>query len=149
MHDLLLELLDRAFDARSWHGANLTGALRGVDADTAARRVGRRKTVWEQALHAAYWKQRVINKISVPGRFPRKGSNWPAAPAKATESAWRADLALLKDVHRTLRAAVASLPGQALTPKVVQMIHGVAFHDVYHAGQIKLLRRLIGDAGGN
>ena len=52
---LLVELLDHAFNRMSWHGANLMGSLRGVDAATAARRAGRRKTIWEQALHAAYW----------------------------------------------------------------------------------------------
>jgi hypothetical protein len=144
MKDLLLEVLDHGFDKTSWHGANLTGALRGLTPAAAAKRIPGRKSIWEQLLHAAYWKKRVINRIAGTQRFPRRGSNWPAAPAKATEAAWRADLALLHEMHGKLRAAVAVLPDRALTPKTVKMIHGVAFHDVYHAGQIKLLRRLIG-----
>jgi hypothetical protein len=145
---LLLGVLDHAYDRASWHGPNLTGALRGVDAAAAARRVGRRKTVWEQALHAAYWKHRVLNKLAGRTPFAREGSNWPALPPEVTQAAWRADLRMLADVHGRLRAAVAGLPAARLTPKSVKLIHGVAFHDIYHAGQIKLLRRIAEEQGG-
>jgi hypothetical protein len=140
---VLLELLDRGYDKVSWHGANLTGAVRGVDARTAAKRLPGRKSLWEQVLHAAYWKQRVLNKLVGRTPFPRKGSNWPPVPAKASDDAWRADLRMLAEVHGRLRAAVAGLDDARLTPKIVMMIQGVAFHDVYHAGQIKLLRRMV------
>src|SRR4051812_32379615 len=92
---LLLELIDRGYDKVSWHGANLTGAVRGVSAASAAGRVAGRKSVWEQVLHAAYWKQRVLNKLVGRTVFPRKGSNWPLAPAVVSEAAWREDLRLL------------------------------------------------------
>jgi hypothetical protein len=140
---LLVELLDRGFNRASWHGANLMSSLRGVDAATAARQVGRRKTIWEQALHAAYWKQRVINKVVGKGRFARKGSNWPIMPKKADRRAWREDLALLARLHAELRRGVVALAAEKLTPRLVFMIQGAAFHDVYHAGQIKLLRRMM------
>ncbi len=51
----------------------------------------------------------------------------------------------LKEIHRKLVGVVEGLSRAAMTPGVVKMIHGVAFHDIYHAGQIKLLRRLIED----
>src|SRR6187397_2555100 len=92
---VLLQALDTAFEKKSWHGTTLMGALRGVDAAKAIRSVYGRKSVWEQALHAAYWKQRVLNKLAGPSRFPRRGSNWPAPPAAADEAAWQADLELL------------------------------------------------------
>ena len=141
--ELLVELLHHGFDRASWHGANLAAALRGVDAPTAARRVGSRKTIWEQALHAAYWKHRVLNKLAGRTPFSRKGSNWPRMPAAPSESAWRADLDLLRDTHRRLVEAVTATDGAGLSRKQVQMIHGAAFHDIYHAGQVKLLRRLL------
>ena len=141
---VLLDVLDCAFDERSWHGANLTSALRGVSSARAARKVGSRKCVWEQLLHAAYWKHRVLRKLTGAGRFPRAGSNWPALPAPADDAAWRADLSLLREIHRDLRAAVAALPASSLDPKTVWLVHGAAAHDAYHAGQIKLLRRLTG-----
>jgi hypothetical protein len=140
---LLLDLLDRAYNKISWHGANLTSALRGVDAPTAARRVATRKTIWEQALHAAYWKHRVINKLAGKQKFARKGSNWPVMPDPPTEEAWRRDLAFLQETHHRLRAAVESYDLTHIEDKTLRMIHGVAFHDIYHAAQIKLLRRLV------
>lgn len=140
---ILLELLAHAYDKASWHGANLTGALRGVNARQAHRRVQARKSIWEQLLHAAYWKQRVINKLAGTEKFPRKGSNWPPQPPRPDEAAWKEDQALLKCIHQRLVEVVSDLPTDRLDEKTVRMIHGAAFHDIYHAGQIKLLRRLI------
>jgi hypothetical protein len=140
---VLLQALDTAFEKKSWHGTTLMGALRGVDAAKAIRSVYGRKSVWEQALHAAYWKQRVLNKLAGPSRFPRRGSNWPALPAAADEAAWQADLELLREVHRRLRAAVAKIPRTTLDAKTAWLIQGAAAHDLYHAGQIKLLLRLL------
>ena len=141
--DLLLESLDTAFDKRSWHGTTLDGAVRRVSAEQAARRVPGRKCVWEQLLHAAYWKHRVLAKLSKDRpRFPRKGSNWPPLPPEPTEAAWKTDVELLRDLHRRLRSAVAALPPERLDRKTTWLIHGAAAHDLYHAGQIKLLRRL-------
>ena len=144
VRDALVEALDYAFDKRSWHGPNLTGAIRGVNAKTAARRVPRRKCVWEQVLHAAYWKQAVINKLTgVSARLPRRGSNWPKMPDRLNEDAWRADVALLHEVHRRLRATVVGRDGAKLDQKSRWLVQGAAAHDLYHAGQIKLLRRLV------
>jgi hypothetical protein len=142
---LLIDVLDRGFDKRSWHGANLTGAIRGLRAADAARSAAGRKSPWEQVLHAAYWKQRVLNRFAGQSKFPRKGSNWPALPAEPTDVAWRADVKLLRDIHRRLRAALEHLPAARLDAKTVWLIEGAAAHDVYHAGQIKLLRRMMAD----
>ena len=76
-----------------------------------------------------------------------KGSNWFARPAADVD--WKADLALLAEMHRQLREAIAALKAQDLgvTPtgsKVsnAAMLTGIAAHDLYHAGQIQLLKRL-------
>lgn len=140
---VVVQALDTAFDKKSWHGPTLMGALRGVDAATAFRSVYGRKSIWEQALHAAYWKQRVLNKLAGSSRFPRRGSNWPALPAAPDEAAWQADLELLRDLHRRLRAAAAKIPRTKLDAKTAWLIQGAASHDLYHAGQIKLLLRLL------
>jgi hypothetical protein len=146
---VLVEMLDTAFDRRSWHGANLMGAIRGVDAKAAARRrVRGRKTIWEQLLHAAYWKHRVLAYVvkkngREPAGFGRKGSNWPAMPEHLTEAAWREDRTMLIDLHKQLRREVALVPSKVIASdrKLRWMIQGAAAHDLYHAGQIKLLRR--------
>ncbi len=143
---LLLGILDCGFDRASWHGANLLSALRGVSAAAATRRIAGRKSIWEQLLHAAYWKQRVLNKLIGTTPFPRRGTNWPQPPANPSQVAWREDVAMLKELHARLRQAVATVPSRYLDAKMVWRIHGVAAHDVYHAGQIKLLRRLLEDS---
>jgi hypothetical protein len=140
---LLLQLLDCAFDKRSWHGANLMSAIRGVRAPAAAKTIAGRKSIWQQILHAAYWKHAALNKLVGTTPFPRRGSNWPKLPERLSEKAWRADIDLLRDQHATFRRAIVKLPPEKLTPRLIWLIHGVAAHDVYHAGQIKLLRRLI------
>ncbi|WP_428936793.1 DinB family protein [Fontivita pretiosa] len=143
--ELLVEVLDHGFNKASWHGPNLASSFRGVDAPTAARSLRGRKCIWQQVLHAAYWKQRVLNRLIGTQRFPRPGSNWPRLPQKITAGAWKADQHLLHEIHRQLRAAVADLDPARLSPKLKRMIYGVAAHDVYHAGQIRLLRKLLAE----
>jgi hypothetical protein len=138
----LLALLDEAFDKPAWHGPNLMSSIRRLDHGTAATEaIKGRKTIWQQVLHAAYWKQRVLNQLVGTQRFPRTPSNWPRTPQPPTAAAWKADVALLVDIQRRLRAAVASLRDEQLTPKLMKFIRGAAMHDVYHAGQINLLKR--------
>ena len=83
---LLVRLLDEGFDRRAWHGPNLRGTLRGVPAADAARRPAPdRHSIWEIAVHAAYWKYAVRRRITGAGRgsFPLKGSNWFGRPDPA------------------------------------------------------------------
>lgn len=145
MRSLLLAGIDQAFDRASWHGPNLWNSVRKVTPEQASLRISARKTIWEQLLHAAYWKQRVVNKLAGTTRFSRKGSNWPTAPAEPNERVWREDLDLLRQIHSRLRDAVGTLPPSKLDAKTLWLIQGAAAHDLYHAGQIRLLRRLIED----
>ena len=142
---LLLVVLDQGYERSAWHGPNLRQALRGITAEQAAwRPTTGRHNIWEIAVHAAYWKYRVRRKLlgGNGGSFSLKGSNWFKRPMEISEEAWRADLALLESEHRKLRQALSDYvagKARALPPRT---LFGVAFHDVYHAGQIRLLRRL-------
>src|SRR5688572_10583095 len=139
---LLLALLDEAFDKPAWHGPNLMGSIRRLDHETASTIVIEgRKTIWEQVLHAAYWKQRVLNQLVGTERFPRSPANWPRLPQPWTGEAWRADVALLVEIHGRLRRAVEGLGEDELTPRVMKYVRGAAMHDIYHAGQINWLKR--------
>ena len=147
---LILNLIDQAFDHKAWHGTNLKGSLRGMTASEAAWRPGAgRHNAWEVAVHCAYWKYAVWRRLTgvKRGSFPMKGSNWLARPAADVD--WKADLALLVRMHGQLREAIAALKAQDLgvTPKGSKvpnaaMLTGIAAHDLYHAGQIQLLKRL-------
>lgn len=148
----LLRMLDEAYCLKTWHGPNLRGSLRGLTAVTAAWRPGpKRHNIWEVAVHAAYWKYVVRRRLlgEKRGSFVLTGSNWFVRPLELKETAWKEDLALLDREHARLREAVASLKPASLsftpaTSKVSNraLICGSANHDVYHAGQIQLLKRL-------
>jgi hypothetical protein len=151
---LLLRVLDQAYDQKSWHGTTLRGSLRGVSpAEALWRPAPGRHNIWELSLHTAYWKYVVRRRLSgatVIGAFERKPSNWPAIPDPADARAWKRDVALLGTEHRKLRETVAGLSPAALekrSPKGVwtysDEIHGVAAHDLYHTGQIQLIKRLM------
>ena len=144
---LVLALLVEAYERKTWHGPNLKQSLKGVSVVQAAWRPGAgRHNIWELALHAAYWKYVARRKIEggKRGSFMLKGSNFFPRPEKgnATEEAWAADRKLLEREHRALRTAVAKVLRTTRGDKFLRHVYGVAFHDVYHAGQIRLLRRL-------
>jgi len=150
---LLLRVFDQAFTAPSWHGTPLWGSLRGISARDALRRPARgRHNIWELTLHTAYWKYVVRRRLTRDEslEFPREGSNWIATPARPDARAWKADLALLRDQHRLLRAVIARFPPPQLRRRAwrskwtnEEHIYGIASHDLYHAGQIQLVKRLV------
>ena len=145
---LLLALLEEGFSRSAWHGPNLQHSLKGVSARGAAwRPAPGRHNIWELALHCAYWKYAVRRRIEGDKRaaFPLKGSNFFARPekGKATETAWRADRALLDEEHRALLKSVRRALKTKPSKKLLRMVYGIACHDTYHAGQIRLLRRLM------
>jgi DinB family protein len=153
----LLDAIDEAFDRRAWHGTNLRGSIRGLTAAQASwRPAPRRHNVWELVVHAAYWKYAVRRRITRAkrGSFSLKGSNWFVRPGAgdrgpALAAAWRRDIALLEAEHARLRAAVAGLDPRTLersrkgsATSLGALLRGIAAHDLYHAGQIQLLKRL-------
>lgn len=148
----LLAIVDQAYDCRSWHGTNLRGSIRGLSAERAAWRPGpARHNIWEIVVHAAYWKYAVWRRLTGEkrGSFALKGSNWFTRPETPGDRAWREDVALLERTHRSLRVAIDAFPSARLDAKApggttayFALISGIAAHDLYHAGQIQLLKRL-------
>jgi hypothetical protein len=148
--DQLLSIVEQAYNRRSWHGPNLRGSIRGVTlAQAAWRPAASRHNIWELVVHAAYWKYAAGRRLTGTdrGSFPLKGSNWFRRPIEHTAQAWRADVALLEQMHQQLLDAIAGLSPRALhqprgseTP--FSLITGIAAHDLYHAGQIQLLEKL-------
>jgi hypothetical protein len=149
----LLGLLDEAYNRAAWHGPNLRGSIRGVTAREAVLRPSAgRHNIWEIVVHAAYWKYTVRRRLlgEKRGSFSVPGSNFFARPVDRSEKAWRVDVALLDGEHQLLRQAVSSFKAQNLDhpsrgSKTVarRLIAGIGFHDVYHAGQIQLIKKLL------
>lgn len=150
--EALLTVLDHAFDKKSWHGTNLRGSLRGISNSEASwRPAPERHNIWELTLHAAYWKyivrRRLLNEPR--GSFAYKGSDWFPRPEGRPEKDWKADVRLLVESHRALKEAIVRLlpaelhvTPQGSTVSNFALISGIAAHDLYHAGQIQLLKRL-------
>ena len=149
---LLVACVDEAYDKRAWHGTNLRGSLRGVTVAQAAFRARPDgHNIWELMVHAAYWKYDIRRRLNgeKSGSFELEGSNFWKRPVEETDAAWRDDLALLQREHQQLRAAVEAFPATRWTRKAPGkpfnfegLVRGVAAHDLYHAGQIQLLKRL-------
>jgi hypothetical protein len=149
---ILLQAIDESYERKAWHGPNLKGSVRGLSAETAEWRPRPdRHSIADNVVHAAYWKYAVRRRLTDEkrGSFALKGSNWFTLGSPLTESEWRRYLALLDTEHRLLRDVVASFPAQWLRRiptggkvSYLYQILGIAMHDVYHAGQIQLLKRL-------
>ena len=151
----LLLMLGQGWGPGAWHGTALKGAVRGVTAKQALWRPGpRRHNIWELVLHMAYWKYAVARRISgdARGSFPREGSNWIPV-TDSSERTWKADVVLLGKQHALLVDAVKKLPASRLDSKEgskwthAEQIAGAAAHDLYHTGQIQLIKRLAGPGG--
>lgn len=150
--NLLLRIFDAAYSKRSWHGTNLRGSLRGMTAHEALwRPSSERHNAWELMLHAAYWKYTVRRRLRGDdrGSFALKGSDWFPREERLGEEQWKQELKILENEHRALRQAIAELRPADLTVFVggskndnATMIYGVAAHDLYHAGQIQLIKKL-------
>ena len=152
---LLLKSIDEGYVRKAWHGPNLRGSIRGLSVKDASWRPGKnRHNIWEIVVHCAYWKYVVRRRITGErrGSFPLKGSNWFTRPeGNTSEGRWRKDISLLEDMHRLLYDAVKELSllqleeishgGRNVTNRSI--IIGIAMHDVYHAGQIQLLKRFL------
>jgi uncharacterized damage-inducible protein DinB len=149
---LLLKNLDKAYDQKGWHGPNLRGSLRRLAADQASwRPAPKRHSIADIVVHCAYWKYAVRRRLrgDKRGSFPIKGSNWFRLPTNLSEQEWKSYVRLLDAEHTALRQAIADLPPRLLHQKTPgskvrnsTLIYGIAAHDLYHTGQVRLLKSL-------
>ena len=150
---LLLDIYDQAYNRKAWHGTTLRGSLRGLTLKQVLWRPGdKRHNIWEIVLHCAYWKYAIRRRLTEDKTlsFARKGSDWIPLPAPQDEANWKRDIKLLTDEHNMLREVLENLPPSKLNrippgcTKIenIKTIYGISSHDLYHAGQIQLLKRL-------
>ncbi len=150
---LLLHLIEEGYNGHAWHGPTLRGSIRGLKFDQAAWRPRPgRHNIWEIVIHAAYWKYIVRRRLlgEKRGSFALKGSNWIRRPAEKSEHAWKHDIDLLDEMHKSMFEAISQMDPGDLQKKPagskfnnLKTIAGIACHDIYHAGQIQLIKRLM------
>jgi uncharacterized damage-inducible protein DinB len=151
----LLDQLQREHEGDPWHGSPLRTILDGIDAGRAARTpIENGHSIWQLVLHITAWKKEVAKRArGGPASEPADG-DWPGV-GEPTETRWRAALDRLEAAHRDLLAAVAALPEEKLFEATNDprdrplgagvsyyvLLHGIVQHDVYHAGQIAILKK--------
>jgi hypothetical protein len=146
----ILDQYDRAMSGDAWHGDPVWTILDGVTPQQAAMRPDANvHNIWELVSHITFWETEVYRRLKhLPPRSPDK-LNFPATPEPTAEN-WNRTLEDLRQSNRDFRSALAEvddsqldhpLPGREKTAYVE--VHGVIQHNLYHAGQIALLRKFV------
>jgi uncharacterized damage-inducible protein DinB len=144
--DNILDQLQRSFTANAWHGPAVLEVLAGVDDDTARRRpIRSAHSILEIVLHMAAWKDIVRRRLDGEKVDVTPEMDWPKPEEGA--AAWEGAKASLERAHTRLRESIArqSLARLDQAPaggsSAYVLMHGIIQHDLYHAGQIALLRK--------
>jgi uncharacterized damage-inducible protein DinB len=152
--DRLEEQLRRALEGEAWHGPSVLELLAGLSAAQAAGHpIAGAHSIWELVLHIASDYDLILRRLAGDGHPLEAGEDWPPCPAP-TEENWQQTVRGLKLKSKSLRQAVRDFPGERLDDPLVpespytaytQFI-GVTQHNLYHAGQIALLKRALAAA---
>lgn len=147
----IAEQLQRAFEGDAWHGPSVQELLSDVTADQAARRpLAHAHNIWEIVLHITAWESVVRRRLAgeVIQELPDE-QDWPPV-GETSEAAWEKTLEDLKRGQQRLRQAIRGLRDDRLPEAVPSsdhsvyvMLHGVVQHDLYHGGQIALLKKAL------
>jgi uncharacterized damage-inducible protein DinB len=147
----LADQIRRAFEGNAWHGDSILELLADVDAKMAAARpITNAHSIWEILLHIAAWDDAVRRRTGGTAVTLTDQQNFP--PVKDTsDAAWRQAIDSVKQTHNELIKAVAGFPDSRLQEQVpgktqnyynfFYMFSGIVQHELYHAGQIALLKK--------
>jgi uncharacterized damage-inducible protein DinB len=147
----LADQIRRAFEGNAWHGDSLLELLADVNAKTAAAKpVKDAHSIWELVLHIAAWDDAVRRRAGGEAVELSDEQNFPSVK-DASEAAWRQVVESAKQTHNQLIKAVAAFPDSRLQDQVpgkaekyhnfFYMFSGIVQHELYHAGQIALLKK--------
>ena len=142
----IVEQLKQVHEGEAWHGPSVVEALDGVSASGASRRpIGAAHSIWEIVHHVRVIDEAVRTQLTGETRVDE--ADWPSL-TDVSESAWRAAVDKLKATQKALRDAVSKLPEARLHQAIPGKSHsywhellGILHHDLYHAGQISILRK--------
>jgi len=151
--DRILDQMDRAFSGDAWHGPSLVSLLDGVSAEDASKHaVSGAHSIWELVHHMGAWNSIVQHRLQGETVEVTTERDWPPV-WEVSEAAWKRALENLAESHNRLRNVVASLRDDQLdlvdqktsgpdTSRYV-VLHGIIQHDLYHAGQIAILKKAL------
>ena len=147
----LADQIRRGFEGEAWHGDALLELLADVDAKTAAAHpIKNAHSIWELVLHIAAWDDAVLRRTGGTAVTLSDQQNFP--PVNDTsDAAWKKAIEAVKQTHDRLVKAVAAFPDSRLQEQVPDkkekyydffyMFAGIVQHELYHAGQIALLKK--------
>jgi uncharacterized damage-inducible protein DinB len=147
----LADQIRRAFEGEAWHGDSLLEILAGVSAKTAAAHpIPNAHSIWELLLHIQAWDDVTIRRAGGTAVQPAGEKNFP--PVRDTsEAAWQQAVAGVRKTHEELVRTVAAFPDARLDEQVpgksqdyynfYYLFSGIVQHELYHAGQIALLKK--------
>ena len=144
----IADQLRRAFYGSAWHGPAVLELLEDMDAATAAAKpLEDVHSIWELLLHVEAWDRAAMVRLGGKKYQPEGTDNFPPS-SKVTEEAWRKVVARAKRTHDLLVKTVEALPESRLRDRVpgkrydfYHMLHGIAQHELYHAGQMAILKK--------
>ena len=148
----ILDQLKRAYEGNAWHGPSVLETLAGITAAQAhARPLANAHSIWELVQHIAVWEDVGRRRLS-GDRAPiaiSSPEDWPP-PEDTSEAAWERAKASLNRGHQALIEAIALTPETRLDEPIFEgmstvyvTLHGVIQHDLYHAGQIAMLKKAV------
>ena len=148
----ILEQYDHALNGGAWHGDSVWEILGRVRPEQAFRRLSPiTHSIWELVAHISFWETEVFRRLKKLPAPSEAELNFPKAPA-ATPDNWNRALAGLRKSNTDFRKCLADLadsqleePLSAPDKTVYVEVHGVIQHNVYHAGQIALLAKVLRD----
>jgi uncharacterized damage-inducible protein DinB len=147
----LADQIRRAFDGDAWHGDSILELLDGVSARVAAAHpIKNAHGIWDLVLHIAAWDDAVRRRTGGTAVTLNDKQNFP--PVNDTsEAVWRETIEDAKHTHNELVQAVAAFPDSRLHEQLpgktesyynfFYMFSGIVQHELYHAGQIALLKK--------
>ncbi|HTZ99471.1 MAG TPA: DinB family protein [Candidatus Aquilonibacter sp.] len=147
----ILDQMDRAFSGDAWHGPPLMRLLEGVSAEDASKHaVPGAHSIWELVHHIGAWNSIVQHRLLGETVEVTTQRDWPPV-WEVSDPAWKRAIENLIESRARLRQVAAHLREDQLDEKIgattvsrYEILHGVIQHDLYHAGQIAVLRKALG-----
>jgi uncharacterized damage-inducible protein DinB len=148
----IVDQLKRAFEGGAWHGPAVIEILEGITAQQAAAQpLGAVHSIWEIVLHIAAWEGAGARRLRGDRAQLSSEEDWPVVTASSQE-AWQQTMKALKQGNEELRSAISRLDESRLNQPILegmssvyQTLHGIVQHDLYHAGQIAILKKMISE----
>lgn len=147
----LADQIRRAFEGEAWHGDSVLELLTGIAAAQAASKpIPDAHSIWELILHIAAWDGAVLRRTQGAAVTLSDKENFPSIK-DTSEAAWNKALDAVRGTHDELVKAVAAFSDSRLQEQVpgksesyynfFYMFSGIVQHELYHAGQIALLKK--------